>query len=104
MAKTRKQPTYEEAVANLESIIEKIETGEIGLEESLKHYEEGMKLLGKCKDILDTAEKKIATLAVDAAKVADDAEPAEDGDDEPDEDESVVAELDEKADDDDLPF
>ena len=92
MAKRDKQPTYEQAVAELETIIEKIESGEIGLEESLKHYEQGMKLLCQCKDILDAAEKKIATLAVDAAKAGEASTPTED-------DSDVVAELDEACDD-----
>ena len=61
-AKKANEPTFEEAIAGLEAIIEKIETGEIGLEESLLHYERGMKLVTRCRGILDTAEQRIAEL------------------------------------------
>ena len=61
MGKTRK-PKFEEAVDQLEQIIEGIESGDTGLEDSLTQYEQGMKLIQHCRSILDTAEKKIAEL------------------------------------------
>ena len=64
MTKARK-PSFEEAVDQLEQIIEGIESGDVGLEESLVHYEKGMKLINHCRIILDTAEKKIAELTPD---------------------------------------
>lgn len=60
------QMRYEEALEQLETLIDRIESGEIGLEESLKEYETGMALIRRCRAILGTAEKKIAELAVDA--------------------------------------
>ena len=66
MAKgSRKKLKFEEAVAELESIIERIESGETGLEDSLAAYEQGMKLIGQCRGILATVKKRIAELSVD---------------------------------------
>ena len=56
---------FEDALDQLESLIERIESGEIGLEDSLKQYEHGMKLVKRCRTILDSAEKKIAELTED---------------------------------------
>jgi exodeoxyribonuclease VII small subunit len=55
-------PTFEESVAQLEKIVAAIESGQIGLEDSLKKYEEGMELVKKCRGILDKAEKRIELL------------------------------------------
>lgn len=56
--------SYEQAIDRLEALIERIESGEIGLEESLKQYEAGMALIRRCRAILSTAERKIAELTV----------------------------------------
>lgn len=55
-------PSFEQAVDQLESLIEQIESGEIGLEDALKRYEDGTKLIQRCRGILDKAEKKIEAL------------------------------------------
>jgi exodeoxyribonuclease VII small subunit len=57
---------FEDALTELEAIIAKIESGEAGLEQSLAHYERGMKLIGDCRTILAAAEQKIAELSVDS--------------------------------------
>jgi exodeoxyribonuclease VII small subunit len=57
-----KEQTFEESVAALESIVAAIESGQIGLEESLAKYEQGMALVKKCRTILDGAEKRIELL------------------------------------------
>lgn len=67
MAKRNPKPddlTYEQAIERLEALIERIESGEIGLEESLKQYESGMALIRRCRAILGAAEQKIAELTV----------------------------------------
>ena len=56
---TAKQPTFEEALQRLEAIAEQIDRGQIGLEESIAKYEEGMALVKKCRDILAKAELRI---------------------------------------------
>lgn len=63
MAKKETEPqTFEQAVAQLEQIVAAIESGQIGLEESLARYEQGMALVKHCRGILDRAEKRIELL------------------------------------------
>ncbi len=57
--------SFEQSLEALEAIIERIETGEVGLEQSLNEYEEGSKLVKRCRAILDKAEKRIAELTAD---------------------------------------
>jgi len=56
---------FEQSVSELEQIIEQIESGEIGLEDSITQYEKGMKLIDKCQTILNRAQSRIAELTVD---------------------------------------
>jgi exodeoxyribonuclease VII small subunit len=56
------QPSFEQSVAQLEQIVAAIESGQIGLEESLAKYEQGMELVKRCRSILDRAEKRIEQL------------------------------------------
>ena len=61
------QPTFEEALEELEAIVHELEEGEIGLNEALARYEHGVKLLRQCYDLLERAERKIELLGgVDA--------------------------------------
>ncbi len=55
-------PTFEQSVAQLEQIVAAIESGQIGLEDSLAKYEQGMELVKRCRTILDRAEKRIEQL------------------------------------------
>ncbi|MFG0273543.1 MAG: exodeoxyribonuclease VII small subunit [Phycisphaerales bacterium] len=57
--------SFEEAIERLEAIIDRIERGEVGLEESLSEYERGVGLIRRCREVLDTAEQRIAELSVD---------------------------------------
>lgn len=62
-----KEPTFEEALAGLEQIVHDLEEGQIGLNEALARYEQGVKLLRHCHDLLEKAERKIEMLSgVDA--------------------------------------
>lgn len=56
---------FEEALKKLEQIVEGLEQGKISLEDSLKKYEEGIKLSRFCTEKLDEAEKKIEILTKD---------------------------------------
>ncbi len=56
--------TFEQAIGRLEQLIDAIESGDVGLEESLNQYEHGVKLLAQCRTILDRAEQKIEQLNV----------------------------------------
>lgn len=55
-------PPFEEALQRLDTIVEELEGGELTLEQSLAHYEEGMKLSRGLTKILDEAEKRIERL------------------------------------------
>jgi exodeoxyribonuclease VII small subunit len=45
---SEKPLTFEEALARLETIVQQIERGQIGLEQSITRYEEGMTLVRQC--------------------------------------------------------
>lgn len=53
---------FEKALERLEKIVEELEGGDISLEDSLKKYEEGVKLSAVCQQRLAQAEKKIEVL------------------------------------------
>lgn len=63
MAKQKQKKTFEQALAELEEIVEEIEKGKVPLEESIEKYAEGMKLVKQCRGILEAAEKKIQVLS-----------------------------------------
>ena len=54
--------TFELALAELEKIVRELEDGQIGLEESLAHYEKGVTLLKRCYSQLQQAEQRIVLL------------------------------------------
>lgn len=62
MSAKGKEPTFEEALKNLENVVAKLESGEIKLEESIRLFEEGMKLSSLCQKRLDDADRKIEVL------------------------------------------
>lgn len=53
---------FEDSMKRLEDIVEDLEGGELPLEDSLKAFEEGMKLLTFCSDKLDEVEKRVDVL------------------------------------------
>jgi exodeoxyribonuclease VII small subunit len=57
--------TYETKIEQLRKIIEKIEDGNTGLDESMKIYEQGAVLVKQCEILLNEAELKITTLSRD---------------------------------------
>jgi exodeoxyribonuclease VII small subunit len=57
--------SFEQAVERLEEIIDRIESGEAGLERSLVEFEEGTRLLRHCREILAKAEQKVVELTPD---------------------------------------
>jgi exodeoxyribonuclease VII small subunit len=61
------EPTFEEALTQLEGIVAELEHGEPGLSAALAKYENGVKLLRHCYQLLDQAERSVALLTgVDA--------------------------------------
>lgn len=62
MVAKRKKLDYEAALAELESLVERLEQGDISLEESLKLYENGVLLTRDCQESLQAAEQKVQML------------------------------------------
>ncbi len=56
---------FEEALRGLEDIVERLEKGDLTLDETLSEYEQGIKLYKQCIALLEGAEKKIQTLVKD---------------------------------------
>lgn len=54
--------TFEQAIQRLEEIVNQLETGKCPLDESMKLFDEGTKLVAFCSDTLKTAEQKIIEL------------------------------------------
>ena len=57
--------TFEIAIKQLEQIVQELESGNLSLEDSIKKFEEGIKLSKFCSAKLDETEKKISILLKD---------------------------------------
>lgn len=57
-----KEQTFEESMNELEQVVKDLESGELSLDESIKKFEDGMKLSKYCSSLLEDAEKKISLL------------------------------------------
>ena len=57
-----KDINFETNMENLEKIVGELEKGDLNLEESIKKFEEGMKISKECNNFLEDAEKKITVL------------------------------------------
>jgi len=64
-----KDNNFESNLKKLEIIVDKLETGEIGLEESVKLYEEGMKIKKICDKKLQDIEMQIKKIRIENNKV-----------------------------------
>jgi exodeoxyribonuclease VII small subunit len=64
-AKKGKEPGFEEALGRLEAIVRDLEEGDLPLEESLRLFEEGVRLTRQCAARLDEAQRKIEILMRD---------------------------------------
>lgn len=56
---------FEQAMARLETIVEELERGELPLDESLRIFEEGIRLSKTCLKMLNEAERKVEILVQD---------------------------------------
>ena len=77
--------TFENAFAELEDVVRKLETGGLSLDEATKLFESGMKLATKCNEILSSSELKITRLQANFADQMN-LVPGDDEDDMDDED------------------
>lgn len=65
MTHKEKDLSFEEAFMQLETIAERLESGEITLEESINAYEQAMRLIRFCNEKLDAAELRLQKLIKD---------------------------------------
>ena len=63
--KNTETPALEEMFASLETVIGKMEGTDVTLEQSFELYNQGMELLKKCNQAIDTVEKKVLVLDED---------------------------------------
>jgi exodeoxyribonuclease VII small subunit len=61
-----KNKTFETSLLDLEKIVRELEQGDLSLEESLKLFEDGVKLSRECQERLSQAERRIEVLLKDA--------------------------------------
>ena len=61
----KKEKSFEEAISELESIVEKLENGELPLDESIEIFQKGIELSKFCSKRLDEVERKISILIED---------------------------------------
>ena len=69
MARAKKSVDFEEALDQLEELVEDMENGDLTLEESLKAFEQGIKLTRECQHALSTAEQKVKMLIEENGKL-----------------------------------
>src|SRR5215207_2492339 len=60
-----KNQTFESSLGELEKIVRKLEDGDLSLEESLKLFEDGVRLSRECQERLNAAERRIEILLKD---------------------------------------
>jgi exodeoxyribonuclease VII small subunit len=81
MSRKNTKFNFEESLASLEGLVEAMEAGDLSLEESLKAFEQGIKLTRECQQALDAAEQKVqlllANTEVPAATAFDDEDDGE---------------------------
>ncbi|MGQ9671266.1 MAG: exodeoxyribonuclease VII small subunit [Desulfosoma sp.] len=61
-AKRKKTESFEEAMKRLEEIVDKLEKGDLPLEEAMEAFTEGVGLVRQCHEKLEEAEKKVQML------------------------------------------
>ncbi len=65
--KVSKTISFEEALQQLQSVVERLESGQLSLDDALAQFEHGIKLSRQCSQLLDQAETKVKLLLQDAA-------------------------------------
>jgi exodeoxyribonuclease VII small subunit len=69
MSKKKSSDNFEDKLARLDEITTSLENGEIGLEDSIQLFEEGVKLSKECLSVLEKAELKVTTLKKDLNEI-----------------------------------
>ena len=58
--------SFEEAMKELEAVVNKLDSGDVPLDASIALYERGAALKKRCQEELDRAEEKVAAITLDA--------------------------------------
>ena len=69
--KKEKELSFEESLENLESIVKKLETGEVPLDDAIEEFNKAMKLAKTCDDKLKSAEEAITKLVKENGDIVD---------------------------------
>lgn len=69
MSTPRKPVNFEKSLAELEALVERMEEGELSLEESLKAFEAGIRLTQQCQQALNQAQQRVQLLSVQDGEV-----------------------------------
>jgi len=64
----KEEMSFESAMKRLEEIVQMLEDGNLSLEDSIKIFEEGMKLIKYCSNKLEEAERKVNILLKEGEK------------------------------------
>ena len=67
----KKEKSFEENLNELESIVSKLENGDISLDNAIKEYDKAMNLANLCDKKLKQAEEKIAKIVNDSNELED---------------------------------
>ncbi len=67
----KKSADFEQSLERLEQLVEEMESGELSLEDMIKHFEEGSKLVGLCSKKLNEVEQKIEKLVKKDGELAE---------------------------------
>ena len=67
--------SFEEALDQLETIVESLEQGNVPLDQSIAHYERGEALRNHCRKLLSAAEDRVEKIRLDAAGKPEGTEP-----------------------------
>ncbi|MFT5008042.1 MAG: exodeoxyribonuclease VII small subunit [Reinekea sp.] len=59
---SKKNPAFEDKLSTLESLVERLESGQLSLDEAMDAFEQGIKLTRDCQESLATAEQKVQIL------------------------------------------
>ena len=86
MAASKKIPTYAEAAAELQEILEKIEGGEVDVDEVVALVRRGAELIRFCRERLDAARLEVGKVVADLDALEQEQAGGTGGDDEEDED------------------
>jgi exodeoxyribonuclease VII small subunit len=70
MARKKAAPDFEQSLSELQTLVERLESGELSLEDSLSAFEQGIRLTRDCQGALSQAEQKVQILLGDSGATA----------------------------------